>query len=155
LFAHSVALVFGLQTQTPEPPHTSPEGHVHVTVPPHPSLKLPHALFAHSVALVFGLQPQTPAVTAPHELLPEHPQLTVWPHPSLSIPHWTSLHGVTGAQPHTSATPPPPHVCGVVHEPQETVAAQLFVAVPQFLFAHAVTLSGTQVHSDVGDPTHV
>ncbi len=57
----------------------------------------------------------------------EHdPQAIVPPHPSAMLPQFFPwAEHVVGVQPHTWDTPPPPHVCGAVHEPQFTALRRL------------------------------
>jgi len=87
---------------------------------------------------------------------PHVPQWIMPPQPSGCVPHFCPpAHALIGAQPHTFAIPPPPHVCGELQLPQDTTVPQLFVALPQVLFAHAVVSSATHAQCVVGVPVQV
>ena len=123
--------------QVPWPLH----GSAHVPV--QPSDWPPH------LPVQLGVQPQTFCVPPPPQVWGEVqvPQLYVLEVPQLSLAVTLSqflpslvqnVGPVSGVQPQTFVVPPPPQVCGVLHEPQLTVREdpQLSLAVTllQFLF---------------------
>jgi hypothetical protein len=99
-------------------------------------------------------QPSTPqklggSQTSPGSILllpQQRPQSMVPPHPSSTTPHAPCAH-VAGVQPHACATPPPPHVCGAVHDPQSSVPPQPSASGPHVApaAAHVVGVHGTVV----------
>lgn len=69
------------------------------------------------------------------------------PHPLSTVPQFfPSCAHVRGVQPHTFATPAPPHVWLPLHEPQKVVWPQPVLTVPQF-FPSCEHVAGVQPHT--------
>jgi hypothetical protein len=178
---HIAALVSAAQPHTlftPPPPHVTPvPEHVphEATVRDAPQLsltvKVPQSLLrrAHNVASPSGVQPHTFGVPPPPHVTPgplhaPH-EATVRAVPQLSAPvtfpqflltREQKVALVSGVQPHTLVTPPPPHVTPVPeHTPHEATVRDvpqlsLFVTSPQFLerrAQNAVSVSALQPHT--------
>ena len=99
---HLAVASIGVQPHTPAvppPPQVFGEVHPHMTVPPHPFERLPHAPPTHGL---IGVHPHCPAVPPPPQVFePVHPHMTELPHESATEPHFTPSHGLPlGVQPH-------------------------------------------------------
>jgi hypothetical protein len=124
-----------VQPQTPAvppPPHVSPAGQLHVTVPPQPLLKLPQAPPVHGLV---GVQPQTSVTPPPpHVCGAVHvPQDTLVPQLFVAVPQFRVVHAAVLFGTHVHS------VVGVPTQVSLEAHAVHWVRSPQPLF----TSSGT------------
>jgi len=113
----------------------------HMSVPPQPSLTVPHAFAGHARG-VHAVQTLFVHVWP----IGHAPQLTVpVPHPLPIVPQLCAPHAV--GIPHTPGTPPPPHVSGAVHAAQVTCPPHPSAIVPQSGSLFGPThVDGVQLH---------